>query len=433
MLNYSNSQGRYRHIVIIILAVMWILVYLQRTNIGVLLVDQRFLEEMGLVGQAARQGMLMTVFLLVYSLSNMLSVPISNRLGPRRALLLGVIIGALSMLAGGWVASFAALILVRLILGLAHGIYHPNISLLVKNWTPPQERGTANAVVGVGGCLALIVALPLYTWINWGIGWEYSFFIPGLLGLLALIPLGFSWISDQPSDNPYISTQEAQYIVSQNEDSNTSRDESAVDTPGVRELLKNTSFWLLAVIYTAFLCSWWGLMTWMPQYLVQARNFDISGMAGYISLAYAVAAAGILIGGRLVDRVQPRSVIGIAALCGVTLTTLGIALVPSPLGAVVFMTLAIGINEFVYPTVWAIMQTSLPSHLLVTGSGIVSGVGNLLSAISPFILGWLIQVSGSYTGGLLFLVAMAALGAVCCVLLYRQEASAHKRQGNAVP
>ena len=56
MLNYSNSQGRYRHIVIIILAVMWVLVYLQRTNIGVLLVDQRFLEEMGLVGQAARQG-----------------------------------------------------------------------------------------------------------------------------------------------------------------------------------------------------------------------------------------------------------------------------------------------------------------------------------------------------------------------------------------
>ena len=399
---------------------MWVLVYLQRTNIGVLLVDQRFLEEMGLVGQAARQGMLMTVFLLLYSLSNMLSVPVSNRLGPRRALFLGVVVGALAMLAGGWVTSFAALILVRVILGLAHGIYHPNLSLLVKNWIPPQERGTANAVIGVGGCLALIVALPLYSWINCGLGWEYSFFIPGLLGLLAVIPLGLRWVSDQPDDNPYVSTQEAQYIVSHKQDDQKIENFTA-DNRGVRELLRSTPFWLLTVIYTAFLCSWWGLMTWMPQYLVQARNFDMSGMAGYISLAYAVAAVGILIGGRMVDRVKFRSIIGIVALSSVALATMGIALVPSPIGAVVFMALAVGINEFVYPTVWAMMQISLPAHLIVTGSGIASGLGNLLSAVSPFIMGWLIQVSGSYVGGLLFLVTIAALGAVCCIFLYRLE------------
>jgi sugar phosphate permease len=421
LLNNSTSSGKYRYKLIIILAVMWVLVYLQRSNIGVLLVDHRFLEEMGLIGQAAKQGMLMTVFLLVYSLSNMLSVPISNRLGPRRALFLGVIIGALSMLVGGWVASFTALILVRVILGLAHGIYHPNISLLVKNWIPPKERGTANAVVGVGGCLALVISLPLFSWIIYRLGWEYSFFIPGLLGLLAVIPLGLHWISDQPTNNPYISAPEMQYIVSHNQD-NQKTESSPADSRGTRELLKNASFWLLAVIYTAFLCSWWGLMTWMPQYLVQARNFDISGMAGYISLAYAMAVVGILTGGRLVDRVQSQSIIGIAALSCVALATMGIALVPSPIGAVVFMALAVAINEFVYPTVWAIMQTSLPAHLVVTGSGIVSGVGNLLSAISPFIMGWLIQVSGSYTSGLLFLVGVAVLGTVSCVLLYRQDA-----------
>ncbi|HBQ25447.1 MAG TPA: hypothetical protein DD791_03550 [Syntrophomonas sp.] len=420
----STNQGKYRYTLIIILSIMWVLVYLQRSNIGVLLVDQHFLEEMGLVGQAARQGMLMTVFLLLYSLSNMLSVPISNRLGPRRALFLGVIIGALAMLAGGWVASFGALLLVRAILGLAQGIYYPNISLLVKNWVPPQERGTANAVVGVGGCLTMIVALPLYSWINYQLGWEYSFFIPGLLGLLAIIPLGLHWISDHPTDNPYISTQETQYIISQNLKVQK-MEVVAPATNGVKELLNNTSLRLLAVVYLAFLCNWWGLMTWMPQYLVQARAFNMSSMAGNISLAYVVAVVGILAGGRLVDRVQPRSLIGIAALCCVALATLGIALVPSPTGAIVFLALAVGINEFVYPTVWSIMQSLLPAHLVATGSGIVSGVGNLLSAISPFIMGWLIQVSGSYVGGLLFLVAIAVLGAISSVLLYRQEASAH--------
>lgn len=162
-------------------------------------------------------------------------------------------------------------------------------------------------------------------------------------------------------------------------------------------------------------------MTWMPQYLVQARNFDINDMATYVSLAYTLAVVGILTGGSLVDRVRHRSVIGIFALIIVALATLGIALVPSPMGAVAFMGLAVGINEFVYPTVWAVMQTILPAHLVVTGSGIASGAGNLLSAVSPFIMGWLIQVSGSYVGGLLFLVTVAVLGVVSSGLLYRQK------------
>lgn len=159
-------------------------------------------------------------------------------------------------------------------------------------------------------------------------------------------------------------------------------------------------------------------MTWMPQYLVQARNFNMSGMAGYISLAYSLAIVGILTGGRLVDRVQNKSMIGIFALICVALATLGIALVSSPTGAVVFMILAVVLNEFIYPTVWAILQASLPAHLIVTGSGIINGVSNLLSAIAPFIMGWLIQTSGSYTGGLLFLVTVAILGAISCVLLH---------------
>lgn len=419
MLSNRTGQGRYRHTVIIILSILWVLVYLQRTNIGVLLVDNRFLEDMRLIGQTARQGMVMTAFLLVYSLSNMLSVPISNRLGPRRALFLGVVISSLSMLVGGWVASFGALMLVRVFLGWAHGIHHPNLNLLVKNWVPPHERGTANAVIGLGGCLALILALPLYSWINSHLGWEYSFIIPGLLGLLPLIPLWLRWVSDQPTDNHYISAQELQYIVSYNEDTPT--ESSTADTRGLRDLLRSYAFWLLIVVYTAFLCSWWGLMTWMPQYLVQARSLDTSAMAGYISLAYLVSVAGILTGGRLVDRVRQRSVIGIAALSCVALATLGIALVPSAIGAVVFMALAVGINEFAYPTVLAVLQSLLPAHLVVTGSGILNGVSNLLSAASPFIMGWLIQTSGSYNGGLLFLVTVAMLGAISCVLLYRQR------------
>ena len=59
----GQGRGIYRYYLVIVLAITWMIIYLQRTNIGMLLVDSRFLEDMNLLGQPAQQGLLMTVFL----------------------------------------------------------------------------------------------------------------------------------------------------------------------------------------------------------------------------------------------------------------------------------------------------------------------------------------------------------------------------------
>lgn len=415
----GNHRGRYRYLLIMLLGLMWVVVYFQRSNIGMLLVDGRFLEEMGLVGQTAQQGLLMTVFLLAYSLANWLSVPISNRLGPRKALILGIIIASLAMAAGGWMGAFGLILLMRALIGVGHGIQFPNLSVLVNNWFPPQERGTANAIYGVGGCIGPMLAIPLFTWVNSSLGWEFSFFIPGILGLMWLIPFWLQWISDKPADNRFISRTESAYIAAQPKPVSVKGDQPSRGS-GAAEVIKIPAFGLLCVMYIAFLCSWWGLMTWMPQYLVQARDFDMSGMANQLALVYMLGVAGILSGGRLVDKVKRKSSVGLISLSGVAVSTLGIAMAPSAFGAVVFMALAVAINEWVYPTVWATLQAMLPDRLIATGSGIMSGTANLFSAATPFVMGFLIQVSGSYLGGLFFLVAMAVLGLLSSVILFRQ-------------
>lgn len=418
MIKRIAGQNKFRYVLIVSLSFMWIVVYLQRINIGALLVDSRFLQELGLMGQTAQQGLLMTVFLLVYSVANIAAVPVSNLLGPRRAVLLGIFIASAAMLAGGWLASFTAILWVRVLLGIGNGIHFPNMSILVKRWFPPHERGLANSMYGVGGCVGMIVAFPLFSAINTRLGWEFSFFIPALLALLCTLPLWLRWISDRPQDNSYILKEEINYITACNQEQEATVSDNGIS--GAKSMLLNRSFILLCIAYTAFLCSWWGILTWMPQYLVQAREFDMNGTSSNLALAYLMAAVGILTGGRLVDKTKRKSSIAIFALVCVALATLGIALVPSPILAVVFMVMAVGINEFVYPAVWSMLQMLLPDSLMAAGSGIMSGTSNLLSAVSPFIIGWLIQISGSYVLGLLFLVTISACGAVSCVLLYRQ-------------
>lgn len=418
MIDWIVGRNKFRYLMTVSLSLIWIVVYLQRVNIGELLVDTRFLQDLGLTGATAQQGLLMTVFLLVYSVANMAAIPISNRLGPRRAILLGILIASLAMLAGGLVASFTAILLVRVLLGIGNGIHFPNMSILVKRWFPPHERGLANSMYGVGGCLGMMVAFPLFSAINSRWGWEFSFFIPGILALLCTIPLWLYWISDRPQDNPHISAAEIKYINAYNQEQQAAVISGEIS--GANSMLKNSSFILLCIAYTAFLCSWWGLLTWMPQYLVQARNFDMNGTANTLALAYLLATAGLITGGALVDRSRRKSSVAIFGLICVAFATLGIALIPSPQIAVLFMILAIAINEFVYPAVWSMLQLLMPDNLMAAGSGIMSGISNLLSAMSPFLIGWLIQLSGSYVLGLLFLVGVSLLGAASCILLYRQ-------------
>lgn len=415
------GQGRvnYRYHFIAIVALTFMFTYLQRCNVSMLLVDTRFLEQVNLVGQPARQGLLMTVFLLAYSLANILLVPLMSRLGPRRSLILGMAASSLILMLGGWAASFAAIIAVRILLGITHGIQYPNLSVLVRNWFPPQERGTANAIYGMGGSIAPALAIPLFGWIIPAFGWEYSFFIPAVIGLVCTIPFLLSWITDHPEENSLISAGEVAYIKA-NQPSLTAAEDNSQPAEGMNQVWKNSSFWLLCIIYTAFTCGWWGLLTWMPQYLVQARSFDMSGMTGYVTIAYIAAMIGVFTSGRLVDRIQQKSMVGLVALLGVALATFGISAIPSASGAGICIVLAVGINEFVFPAVWSILQGIIPEKLIAAASGVLSGSANLFSALSPFIMGLLIQFTGSYSSGLMFLVGMAVLGALSCLALRRQ-------------
>ncbi|HOB11602.1 MAG TPA: MFS transporter [Syntrophomonadaceae bacterium] len=415
----SSGRGNYRYCLIAILAVTYMFIYLQRTNVSMLLVDTRFLEEVNLLGQTARQGLLMTVFLLAYSLSNILMIPVISRLGPRRSLILGIVMGSLILMFGGWAASFAAIIAVRILLGIAHGIQYPNFSVLVKNWFPPWERGTANAIYSMGGTFAPALAVPLFGWLISSWGWEYSFFVPAALGLVCVIPLLLGWITSRPDDNPSISAGEVAYIKSHQPVLPAAEDNNQKGK-GTSQIWHNPAFWLLCIAYAAFMCSWWGLLTWIPQYLVQARNFDMSGMTSYVTITYLVAMGSCFIGGRLVDRVQHKSIVGFVALSSVALATFGISALPSSRGAVICIILAVGINEFVFPAAWAILQAITPDRLMAASSGMISGTANLFSSMTPFIIGFLIQITGSYASGLMFLVVMSVLGALSCLTLLRQ-------------
>ena len=55
------------------------------------------------------------------------------------------------------------------------------------------------------------------------------------------------------------------------------------------------------------------------------------------------------------------------------------------------------------------------------GAGMMNGVSNGGSAFSPVLMGFFISISGSYVGGLMFLVCLAVFAACCAAVLAYQK------------
>lgn len=77
---------RQRVILVLILLITLLVAYLDRVNVSVLLADNAFLTDMGIKGQPIQMGLLMTLFLIAYGVSNVFLSPLGDYLGPRKAM-----------------------------------------------------------------------------------------------------------------------------------------------------------------------------------------------------------------------------------------------------------------------------------------------------------------------------------------------------------
>lgn len=73
-----------RRILSITLLITLLVAYLDRVNVSVIVADNQFLNDMGIVGDAASAGLLMSLFLLTYGISNMFLSPIGDKIGPKK-------------------------------------------------------------------------------------------------------------------------------------------------------------------------------------------------------------------------------------------------------------------------------------------------------------------------------------------------------------
>ena len=136
---------RKRFLIVACLFIGIFIAYLDRVNVSVLAANEPFLAYMGIEGMPLQIGMMMTVFLAAYGIANVVLSPLGDYLGPRKAMMLCILIWTIALMIGGVATSFALIIICRILLGVGEGFYY---QLVPEAGARQSKRGVDRRPVG---------------------------------------------------------------------------------------------------------------------------------------------------------------------------------------------------------------------------------------------------------------------------------------------
>src|SRR5579872_1297020 len=291
-------RSRIRWVLIFWMFVVSAIAYLDRVNISI--AGGTIAKEFHLSN--IQLGWVFSSFVVGYALFQAPGGWISDRIGPRKVLMLGVLWWGLftmliTLLPSSMGGLLAAVIAIRFCLGMGEAVVYPASNCVVASWIPSAERGLANGLIFCGVGFGAGITPPLITYVMSNYGWRWSFWVSAALGVVA----GTVWYflaRDTPREHPWVSPQELAYI-----EAGLSRRESHTKTKlpwsaifGDRDILLVT-FSYFTYGYAAYI-----FFSWFFIYLNEVRGLNLRNSSYFTMLPFLAMALGSLLGGWISDR-----------------------------------------------------------------------------------------------------------------------------------
>ena len=352
-------------------------------------------------------GVVISAFFVGYGSMQIPGGLVADKFGPRKSIALGVFFWSVFSLLTGTVSSLAELIGVRVLFGLGEGIHPPAAFKAISAWFGSTERARANGLVLSSNSLGPMFAPALFAVVIAAYGWRTAFYLDCIPGFLVATAV-FWYLRDAPNEHPQMTATELAEIGAP---------EQARQKIPFSELFKYSALWKLFFIYMTWDMTWWGFQAWLPSYLLKVRGFTLLRTGFATSLPFAAGFVGLLAAAYISDHIGRRKPVLIAVLAGNALFMLLTATATSATSAVIFMTATGFFLPAIQGPFWSLPMDLLPSRVMGYSSGFINTGGQIAGVCAPIVIGALIQLTGLYEAGFLFMSASAAVSALLVVLL----------------
>jgi len=377
---------------------------------------------------SAAYGMSLTVLYVAYVLceipSNLVLARVGARLWMARIMITWGIASAATMFAVGMWSLYG----IRALVGVAEAGFLPGMLLYLTYWFPGSCRARANALfmMAIPATIAIASSISGFILHMEGFlglaGWRWLFLLEGLPAVVLGVACLF-YLDDGPARAAWLSEQEKQQIKARLE-RDRALERNATTQGGILSQLGSRNVVLLSVTYFGLVTSLNANSTWVPQIVqsfAQGASYAVIGLLTALPALLTVMVMPLW--GSSSDRRNERDwhvrVAMLAAALGWLLV------ISSNIAALrYFGLIVVSIGSFcAVLTFWTFPASSAILSFEARPAGIALincvGIGGG-SAIGPLIIGYLKDATGSFTSGLLYVVAMLIMGIMSIAIVARQ-------------
>jgi MFS family permease len=343
-------------------------------------------------------GFLLSAFFWTYAACQLLSGWLIDRYNVLLVFAAGFALWSTATALTGLSRGFAALFVLRLVLGVGESVAYPSYSKIIASGFPERQRGAANALIDVGCKLGPATGMIVGGLILVRFGWRMVFLSIGIASLAWLIP----WFIAAPKIGS-VSQMRVPY-----------------HGPGFLDILRKRDAWgtLLGLFCSNY--AWYFMLTWLPQYLLMERHYSTRMMALTGWLPFCATAAGATVGGCLSDAwirrggspTLVRKLFVVAGLSGCAVFLLPAAVVRDQFAAMSLLIVAAFIYGLFSGNLWAVTQTLAGPLAAGKWTGIQNSAGNLAGIAAPVITGFIVERTGSFYFGFVWVCVILIISAL---------------------
>ncbi|WOD14601.1 MFS transporter [Paraburkholderia kirstenboschensis] len=393
----------------------YLVAYLDRVNVGFAKLqmssDLHFSETVYGLGAG--------IFFIAYFLVEIPSNIILHRVGARLWMARIMITWGLISSGMAFVTTPTAFYVMRFLLGLAEAGFYPGVILYLSYWYPSHRRGKMFAAFAaavplsglVGGPLSGLVLHSFNGAMNHA-GWQWLFFIEGLPSIAAGIGAIFL-LTDGISKAKWLAADEREFLEQQIRADSTHKVEHSLG-----DIFRNGRVWLLTAIYFCMICGFYTVGFWLPTLISSTGVKDPLHIGLLTAIPYGAAAATMLLVSRSADRQRERRWhLAFTAVLGGVGLIMSAAFGTQPVLAMIGLTLAAMGGLSTLPLFWSLPTAFLGGSAAAAGIALINSWGNLAGFVSPYLIGFIKDMTHSTNPGLYAMAGALFLGSLLIFLV----------------
>jgi len=331
---------------------------------------------------------------------------------------------------------------VRFLLGIAQAGFFPGIIVYLTHWFRYQDRAKAVAMfmiaIPTSNMVGAAVAAGLMRidWLGWN-GWRWLLILEGLPTLICGV-IAFFYLTDRPKDARWLPEDERQWITAELEREKERR--KGAKKLSTLEALRHPQVIILALACFCYITNSVGLSSWLPTIVRRISGLSTTQVILISGIPWLVAIPMMLITAWHSDKTGERR-----WHAAIPLLLVGVALSLSiaagnhlVLAIAAFSAATMALYSFPSPF-WALPTIFLSGPAAAASIALINATGNLGGFAGPYMIGYLADLTGGYTAGILYLVVCGLIGSGLVLLLgitsrdTQQLRESEERQPVAVP